>query len=318
VPPTGATNRGESAALRCRGLVKRFPDVVAVDGLDLEVRRGECFGLLGPNGAGKTTTVEILEGLLEADAGEVEVLGERWGTGRDHALRSRLGIQLQETQLADKLRVEEVIRLFRSFYPGGRDVAEVIATLELEPKRRSQYGKLSGGQKQRVALACALVGDPDVLFLDEPTTGLDPQARRRIWQVVRDFRDRGGTVLLTTHYMEEAAQLCDRVAIVDAGRVLCVDTPRALVDSLGADQIVEMALEPAPDPATYQGLPGVLSAELARGKVVLRIGDIGSALAAILDTVAIEGGVLRSLTTHEPTLEDVFLALTGHALREGE
>jgi len=212
-------------AIRCRGLVKRYPpDVLAVDGLDLEVPRGECFGLLGPNGAGKTTTVEILEGLTEPTAGEVEVLGARWA-GESPELRARLGITLQETHLYERLTVEELVRLFRSFYPRGPDVDEVIALVELQEKRSARYDRLSGGQKQRLAVACALVGDPELLFLDEPTTGLDPQSRRQLWDVVLALKTRGRTVLLTTHYMDEAERLCDRVAIVDRGKVIAPGTP---------------------------------------------------------------------------------------------
>jgi len=216
-------------AVRCTGLIKRYADVTAVDGLNLEVELGECFGLLGPNGAGKTTTIEILEGLTPADGGSLEVLGQTWGAGDDHALRQRLGVQLQETQLADKLTVEETIRLFRSFYARGRDVDQVIETVALEEKRRARVGKLSGGQKQRLAVACSLVSDPDLLFLDEPTTGLDPQARLKLWEIVEAFRGGGGTILLTTHYMEEAARLCDRVAIMDHGRVISMGTPAELI-----------------------------------------------------------------------------------------
>src|SRR4026208_1711484 len=194
----------QRVALRCAGLVKRFTDVTAVNGLDLEVFVGECFGLLGPNGAGKTTTVEILEGLTVADQGEVELLGQRWNGGDDRALRERIGVQLQETQLAEKVTVVETLRLFRSFYQRGHSVDEVIQTVALEEKRNARVGKLSGGQKQRLAVACALVSDPELLFLDEPTTGLDPQARLSLWDVVERFRSGGGTILLTTHYMEEA------------------------------------------------------------------------------------------------------------------
>jgi ABC-2 type transport system ATP-binding protein len=216
-------------AIRVRGLSKRYPpDVQAVDGLDLEVRRGECFGLLGPNGAGKTTTLEILEGLLPATAGEVEVLGLRWDRDAS-ALRPRIGITLQETRLPDKLTVEEIIRLFRSFFPSGRGVAEAIRLVGLEEKRRTWSERLSGGQRQRLAVACALVGDPELLFLDEPTTGLDPQSRRSLWEVVEDLKREGKTVLLTTHYMEEAARLCDRVAIVDHGKIIALGTTAELI-----------------------------------------------------------------------------------------
>ena len=226
-----------SHAVRCDALHKRYGDVVAVDGLSLTVQRGECFGLLGPNGAGKTTTIEILEGLLEPDQGEVEVLGLRW---RTHAveLRQRLGIQLQETQLADKLTVAETIRLFRSFYHRGRTVDDLMQVVELEAKRDSWVVKLSGGQKQRLALACALAGAPDLLFLDEPTTGLDPQSRRQLWGVLEQFRAGGGTIVLTTHYMDEAQVLCDRVAIVDHGRVIALGTPQELIAKLTAPRVI--------------------------------------------------------------------------------
>ncbi|MGH9347864.1 MAG: ABC transporter ATP-binding protein [Vicinamibacterales bacterium] len=224
-------------ALRCTDLHKRYGEVRAVNGLSLHVRRGECFGLLGPNGAGKTTTVEILEGLLQPDAGDVEVLGLRWATDA-RELRQRLGIQLQETQLADKLTVYETLRLFRSFYRRGHDADEVIGLVELESKRTSWVGKLSGGQKQRLAIACALVGEPDLLFLDEPTTGLDPQARRQLWDLLQRFRRQGRTIVLTTHYMDEAEILCDRVAIVDKGVVIAEGTPRDLIATLGEARVV--------------------------------------------------------------------------------
>ncbi|HET7620171.1 MAG TPA: ABC transporter ATP-binding protein [Vicinamibacterales bacterium] len=227
----------QDLAVRCDGLVKRYGNLVAVDGLSLHVRRGECVGVLGPNGAGKTTTIEILEGILPPDDGDVEILGMRWRTdARD--LRNRLGIQLQDTQLNEKLTVEETVRLFRSFYRQGRPVAELLRIVELEGKRASRVGTLSGGQKQRLSLACALAGDPDLLFLDEPTTGLDPQARRQLWDVLARFRDGGGTILLTTHYMDEAQTLCDRVAVVDHGRSIAEGTPASLISSLGAPKTV--------------------------------------------------------------------------------
>jgi ABC-2 type transport system ATP-binding protein len=216
---------------------KHYGDVVAVDGLSLDVRLGECFGLLGPNGAGKTTTIEMLEGLLMPDEGDVEVLGLRWATDEPQ-LRQRLGIHLQETQLADKLTVEETLRLFRSFYHRGRTIAELLEMVELESKRRSWVSTLSGGQKQRLSVACALAGAPDILFLDEPTTGLDPQSRRQLWRLLEAFRTAGGTVILTTHYMDEAEALCDRVAIVDHGKVIALDTPQALIAALGAPRVV--------------------------------------------------------------------------------
>ena len=230
-----------ASALRCERLVKKYGDLVAVDGLDLEVRAGECFGLLGPNGAGKTTTVEILEGLNEPTAGSVEVLGMRWERD-ERALRQRLGVSLQETHLPDKLTVEENLRMFRSFYERGRPVDEVLEQVALQDKRTSWTERLSGGQKQRLAVACALVSDPELLFLDEPTTGLDPQSRRQLWDVVLGFKSRGRTVLLTTHYMDEAERLCDRVAIVDRGKVIALGTPAELIARLGGEHLVEFAL----------------------------------------------------------------------------
>jgi ABC-2 type transport system ATP-binding protein len=220
-----------TSAVRVRELCKKFQDVVAVDSIELDVRTGECFGLLGPNGAGKTTTVEICEGLTEPDSGEVQVLGRRWATDAD-ALRQRLGIQLQDTQLSDKLTVVETLNLFRSFFKQGPTPSDVIALVQLEEKRDARVATLSGGQKQRLALACALVGGPELLFLDEPTTGLDPQARRQVWDLIEEFRRGGRTILLTTHYMEEAERLCDRVAIMDHGKVISRGTPRELIDEL--------------------------------------------------------------------------------------
>jgi ABC-2 type transport system ATP-binding protein len=244
-------------ALHCQNVVKRYGDVVAVDGLSLTVNRGECFGLLGPNGAGKTTTIEILEGLLTADSGDVQVLDRRWASD-ERELRQRLGIQLQETQLNEKLTVIETLRLFRSFYEQGRSVDELIAVVGLDAKRDSRVGKLSGGQKQRLAVACALAGDPDLLFLDEPTTGLDPQSRRQLWELLQRYRGDGGTLLLTTHYMDEAEFLCDRVAVVDHGRVIASGSPAELIAMHGQPRVV----------------------------------------------------------THQGTLEDVFMTLTGRHLRE--
>jgi ABC-2 type transport system ATP-binding protein len=296
--------------------VKRYEDVTAVAGLDLEVAQGECFGLLGPNGAGKTTTVEVLEGLTPPDEGVVEVLGCRWGSGRDYELRERLGVQLQETQLGEKLTVEETLRLFASFFARSRPVGEVIATVELEEKRRARVGKLSGGQKQRLALACALVSDPDMLFLDEPTTGLDPQARLRVWDVVERFRARGGTVLLTTHAMEEASRLCDRVAIMDRGRILTLGRPAALVAALGADQIVEFRARGEVAAERLAVLPGVRGAVRTDDAWQLSVRRIDEALPALLGELEHCGVALESLATHQATLEDVFVSLTGRALRD--
>ena len=303
-------------AIRCRGLVKRYGDVIAVDGLDLAIAPGTCFGLLGPNGAGKTTTVEIIEGLTEPTAGEVEVLGQRWGRGNDRAIRERLGIQLQETQLADRLTVEETVRLFRSLYRNGRAVDEAIAIVALQEKRKARVGTLSGGQRQRLALTCALVGSPDVLFLDEPTTGLDPQARLKIWEVVESFRARGGTVVLTTHYMEEAARLCDRVAIIDRGKVVDEDTPATLVASLGGSQIVELIADRELDEARLQALPGVSGHHRRNTAHVLSVTSLADCLPALLAEIERSGARPERMTTHEPTLEDVFVQRTGRELRD--
>jgi ABC-2 type transport system ATP-binding protein len=313
MPPTP----GAPPALSVSGLRKSYGDVVAVAGLDLEVRAGECFGLLGPNGAGKTTTIEICEGLLPPDEGSVYVLGRRWSDDAN-ALRARLGIQLQETQLAEKLTVAETVRLFRSFYPAGRSVDEVIALVQLDEKSGGRVGTLSGGQKQRLAVACALVGDPDLLFLDEPTTGLDPQSRRQLWDIIDRFRTSGGTTVLTTHYMDEAERLCDRVAIVDHGRVIALGTPRELIASLGAGHVIEFALDGAGtiDEPALAGLPGVTSARNAGGTWALQVRAAHQTIPLLLDALASRGLPLTELRTHSPTLEDVFVTLTGRSLRD--
>lgn len=306
-----------SAALSCKGVVKRYGTVTAVNGLDLTVARGECFGLLGPNGAGKTTTIEILEGLLDADEGEVEVLDQRWD--RDAAaLRPRLGIQLQDTQLADKLTVAETLRLFRSFYPHGPSVDALLDIVELGSKRDAWVVKLSGGQKQRLSVACALAGTPELLFLDEPTTGLDPQSRRQLWAVLERFRADGGTILLTTHYMDEAHELCDRVGIMDQGRLIALGTPRELVASLGAEHVVEFALgdgasieEPA-----LASLPGVRDARRDGGHWHLSTSELHRTVPALLDLLGQRHAALSQLGTHSATLEDVFVTLTGRQLRD--
>ena len=255
-----ASSRGP--ALLIRGLRKAFADVKAVDGIDLEVARGECFGLLGPNGAGKTTTIEICEGLTEPDAGTVELLGLNWRTGAKE-LRQRIGIQLQETQFPDKLTVEETLRLFRSFYRRGITVDDSIKMAQLEEKRRARIGGLSGGQKQRLAMATALVGDPELLFLDEPTTGLDPQARRHLWDLVEGLKEAGRTIILTTHYMDEAERLCDRVAIMDHGHVIALGTPQQLIATVGGEDIVEFAVCESQVPKAGPGAPGMGSNRLS-------------------------------------------------------
>jgi len=309
-------------AIRCLDLRKTYegkPPVEAVRGLDLEVRAGECFGILGPNGAGKTTTVEILEGILEATAGEVEVLGMRWGRD-DGELRERLGVSLQDTRLADKLTVEETLVLFGSFYRKGRPAAEVMAEVSLGEKRSSWVSNLSGGQKQRLAVACALVGDPELLFLDEPTTGLDPQSRRQVWDIVRDLRQRGRTVLLTTHYMDEAERLCDRVAVVDQGRRIALGSPAELIASLGGEHVVEFAVEGGAErplaPDLLAELSSVRSVRAEQGGVQMTVGEPHVAIPALLDRLAREGHALSRLATRHASLEDVFVSLTGRHLRD--
>lgn len=313
---TPGTNSG--LALRLSNLRKAFKDVVAVDGIDLEVRAGECFGLLGPNGAGKTTTIEICEGLTAADSGDVAVLGMHWES-RANELRQRLGIQLQETQLSDKLTVLETIRLFRSFYRRGPSTDEVIAEVQLGEKQNSRVGGLSGGQKQRLALACALVGDPDFLFLDEPTTGLDPQARRQLWDLIEKFKASGRTILLTTHYMDEAEQLCDRIAIMDHGKVIALGTPRELIASIGVEHVVEFSAGSAAkevDLAALASVEGVRGVRTEEGRVLLDVTQLHRAVPALLAELTRQGVPLTELRTHSATLEDVFVTLTGRHLRD--
>ena len=314
-PP--ALPRSSAPALRVRGLRKRYADVVAVDGLDLTVASGECFGLLGPNGAGKTTTIEICEGLNQPDEGEVLVLGRQWQSD-ERDLRERLGIQLQETQLAEKLTVEETVSLFRSFYRAGRDVSDVIGLVQLDEKRGARVGKLSGGQKQRLALACAIVGDPELLFLDEPTTGLDPQSRRQLWELIEEFRSTGRTIVLTTHYMDEAEHLCDRVAVVDHGRIIALGTPRELIASLGVEHVVEFALagDATLEESVLLGLAGVRNARRKNGGWELAVSETHRAIPALLAELQRRNLEIAQLRTHSATLEDVFVHLTGRQLRD--
>ncbi|MQA89103.1 MAG: ATP-binding cassette domain-containing protein [Gemmatimonas sp.] len=306
---------GDGVAIRCRGLHKRFGNTIAVDSVDLDVARGECFGLLGSNGAGKTTTIEILEGLQEPDAGEVEILGLRWD--RDESeLRPRLGIQLQETELPERLTVEETLRLFRSVYPTGPRVDQLVDYVELGEKRSDQVRVLSGGQRQRLSLACALVGDPDILFLDEPTTGLDPQSRRHIWDLCRDFRTRGGTILMSTHFMDEAERLADRLAIMDHGSVLVAGTTRELIASLGGDHVVEFnsTLELGSDELGH--LPAVTRVDNAGAHQRLATREPHRTIPALYRLIDRRQGELTALNTHHATLDDVFLSLTGRQLRD--
>ncbi|MBA3556765.1 MAG: ABC transporter ATP-binding protein [Gemmatimonadales bacterium] len=314
MPGTPSSN---TPPLQVRSLRKAYGDVVAVDGLDLEVRAGECFGLLGPNGAGKTTTVEICEGLTEPDVGEVVVLGRRWGRD-DRELRELLGISLQETQFAEKLTVKETVRLFRSFYRSGPTHTEVIAMVQLQEKANARVGQLSGGQRQRMALACALVGDPQLLFLDEPTTGLDPQSRRQLWELIGRFKSEGRSILLTTHYMDEAERLCDRVAIVDHGRVIAQGSPLELIGSLRAEHVLEFAVADGKslDDGAVGALEGVCATSRRDGTYRLQVAELHRTVPLLLGELRRQGVQLSELRTHSATLEDVFVTLTGRQLRD--
>jgi len=312
-PPSGGP------AVAVRDLRKSYGAVEAVRGISFAIRAGECFGLLGPNGAGKTTTVEILEGLLPPTSGEAEVLGRRWGRD-DREIRERLGVCLQQTVLSERLEVGETVALFRAFYREGREPRDVVGEVGLQEKARARVGTLSGGQKQRLAVACALVGDPELLFLDEPTTGLDPQSRRQVWDLVDGFKKRARTVVLTTHYMDEAEKLCDRVAVLDHGRVISEGTPRELIRSLGGDHVIEIAVEEGGPrglrPGDLADLPSVRAVHAEAGHLVLTVAEPHVTIAPLLERVASLGFRLSSLATRHASLEDVFVSLTGRHLRD--
>lgn len=298
-------------AIKATALVKRFKNFTAVDGVDLQIPQGECFGLLGPNGAGKTTTAEILEGIQVPTSGVVEIFGQSWAT-HAAALRARIGVALQETKLPDRYTVIETLELFRSFYPHGRDCQELVEILQLGEKRKTWNLHLSGGQRQRLALGCALVGNPDVLFLDEPTTGLDPQTRRAIWDLVLALKAQGKTVLLTTHYMDEAERLCDRVAVMDHGKLISLGAPQSLIAALPGAHVIEVQSETPLDAANLAALPGVKAVRPEAQGFALTVDALHVALPAVLAST----GTLTRLNTHSATLEDVFVALTGRSLRE--
>ncbi|WP_422925864.1 ABC transporter ATP-binding protein [Singulisphaera sp. PoT] len=311
-------------AILVKDLVKHYSGrdgkVVAVDGIDLSIPRGECFGLLGPNGAGKTTTVEILEGLNRPTSGDVEILGRRWDRD-EREIRERIGVTLQETRFPEKQTSLELLQLFRSFYRDGLEPSDVLARVSLEGKANSYVDQLSGGQQQRLAVAIALVGDPELLFLDEPTTGLDPQSRRQLWDVIRDLHNLGRTTVLTTHYMDEAQRLCDRVAIVDHGKIIAQGSPSELIARLGGEHVVEFAIagESAPAAAeAYESLPTVLSTRIEADGYALTVGEPHVAIPALLERLNVEDKPLGRLTTRQVSLEDVFVSLTGRHLRDNE
>ena len=312
--------------IECADLRKTYDGKVeAVRGLSLRIEAGECFGLLGPNGAGKTTTIEILEGLLQPTSGEVRIFGHTWDDN-PRQLREWLGISLQETRLSEKLSVRETIELFASFYAEPRPAADVLEELQLTEKAESWVGKLSGGQKQRLAVATALVGNPRILFLDEPTTGLDPQSRRQLWEIVRAFQQKGGTVLLTTHYMDEAERLCDRLAIVDHGAIIAEGSPADLIDRLGGHHVVEFEVTDKVGRSNggssrerlegWRSLPSVESVRHDNGTVCLHVREPHLTIPALLEAVNREGQKLEHLSTRQASLEDVFVRLTGRHLRE--
>jgi ABC-2 type transport system ATP-binding protein len=313
-------------AISCRNLHKRFPQkpkpVDAVNGIDLDIQIGECFGLLGPNGAGKTTTVEMFQGLVPPTEGTIEVLGLRWGTN-DQELRHRIGTSLQQTRFPDRLTVLEVARLFRSFYREGKRPEDLLETVDLTEKASARVDRLSGGQLQRLAVACALAGEPELLFLDEPTTGLDPQSRRHLWELIRGLRAQGRTVLLTTHYMEEAERLCDRVGVVDHGKLIALGRPQELIQSLGGEHVLEFSLEGqngadsgADGETDWSWLPSFTAARCETGGFVVTVGEIHRAVPALLRQLERVGRTLARLTTRHATLEDVFVKLTGRHIAD--
>jgi ABC-2 type transport system ATP-binding protein len=301
--------------IRVRGLVKRYADITAVDGIDFEVRAGEVFGLLGPNGAGKTTTVEILEGLRTPDAGEAIVLGIDVATDAE-PLKPRIGISLQAASMYPKLTVVEIIDLFRSFYATSRPTDELIEMLELGEKRNSRTKELSGGQRQRLAVALALVNDPELIFLDEPTTGLDPAARRSLWDLIRGLKAKGRSVLLTTHYMEEAEILCDRLAIMDHGRILEMWTVDELISKRFKERAVRFDAIDGIDDAGLEKLAAVTSVKHDDDAVLLYSSDVAATVGALLAVTEAHGVEPQNLGIRRATLEDVFLDLTGRALRD--
>ncbi|MDY7233141.1 ABC transporter ATP-binding protein [Hyalangium rubrum] len=304
-------------AIEAKGLVKHYGGTVAVDGIDLVVQSGECVGLLGPNGAGKSTTMELLEGLQAPTSGSVSLLGQRW-EGDSTGLRARIGIAPQETRFYGRLTVHETLELFRSFYPRGLSVDELIGLARLEEKRGAYVMHLSGGQLQRLSLAAALAGDPELLFLDEPTAGLDPQSREALWDILSGLKAGGRTVVLTTHYLGEAQMLCDWVAIVDRGRIVTQGKPTELIAGIGGGHVIELVASRAFAPETLADLPTLHNLFPRGAGFTLHVAELHLALPWLMERVRSLGMTLRALSTREATLDDVFLAFTGRSLRESE
>jgi ABC-2 type transport system ATP-binding protein len=306
-----------AAAIEVHGLTKRYRDLTAVDDVSFAVPHGEAFGILGPNGAGKTTTLEMIEGLRAPDGGEIRVAGRAvWPDPR--RIQSQIGVQLQTTSTFDRLSARELLELFAEFYErrdGRERAAHVLALVGLEAKAGDYANRLSGGQQQRLAIALALVHDPGIVFLDEPTTGLDPQARRNLWSVIRDVNTSGKTVVLTTHYLEEAEQLCERVAIMDGGRIIALDTPQALIASLNADARLTFTARDA-EALDLSALPAVTEVSRADGRVVLYSSDAQQSVLGLLQDARRRAVAIENLAITGPSLEDVFLQLTGREFRE--
>ncbi|HUG13729.1 MAG TPA: ATP-binding cassette domain-containing protein [Thermomicrobiales bacterium] len=306
------------AVIEIAGLVKRYGSFIAVDSVDLTVIRNEIFGILGPNGAGKTTTLEMVEGLRRPDSGTIRVAGIDV-VANPTAVKRVIGVQLQTTALFDYLTAWELIELFAALCGGDtsrRRVDELVSMVALEEKSGSHVNQLSGGQRQRLSIALSIVNDPEVLFLDEPTTGLDPQARRNLWDLIRELRDAGKTVVMTTHYMEEAEALCDRVAVMDRGRIIAVDTPRSLIQSLGESATIRARIDGDVDASLIAALPGALGAEFIGGQLTVHTEDVPATLMALLLFAEERRMRLENLASERATLEDVFLAFTGRSLRE--
>ncbi len=302
------------AVIQVEGLRKTYGDLVAVDGISFQVQEGEVFGMVGPNGAGKTTTIECIEGLRQPDGGVITLLG--MDPQKDgYQLHQRIGAQLQEAGLPDRLKVGEAMRLFASFYRHSVEWRSLLEQFGLAEKEKAYFGGLSGGQKQRLFIALALINNPEMVFLDELTTGLDPQARRAMWDLVRNIRGQGKTVFLTTHYMEEAEQLCDRVVVIDRGKIVALDTPAALIRSLGAEKRVAFTLSGSLDLQPFRRVPGVAKVERIGERVVI-YGQGEKLLSGVVTILEQANVPFRDLHTEQPTLEDVFLALTGREMRD--